>query len=163
MDRWAPSRPFKLRWLQELMGVLDELHLQYGIHHHDLTARNLIVDPDTDKLVVIDFDMAGIHRPGEFRYDWDDLKAMVAFLYQRITLDTRYEERLPDDAEEASLLLAQDKWVKHPDVVLDHDAAVYYNKLVAWLKERRQLHVQPAPQPPPPHPPRPVAREGGSL
>ena len=150
MDRWAPSRPFKLRWLQELMGVLDELHLQYGIHHHDLTARNLIVDPDTDKLVVIDFDMAGIHRPGEFRYDWDDLKAMVAFLYQRITLDTRYEERMPDDAEEASLLLARDKWVKHPDVVLDHDAALYYDKLVAWLKERRQLHVQPAPQPPPP-------------
>lgn len=34
MDRWAPSRPFKLRWLRELMGVLDELHLQYGIHHH---------------------------------------------------------------------------------------------------------------------------------
>lgn len=44
---------------------------------------------------------------------------MVAFLYHRITLDTRYEERLPDDVEEASLLLARDKWAKHPDVVLD--------------------------------------------
>ncbi|KAK3353852.1 hypothetical protein B0T25DRAFT_221896 [Lasiosphaeria hispida] len=149
MDRWPPSRPFKLRWLQELMGVLDELHLQYGIHHLDLTDRNLVIDPDTDKLVVIDFGLSGTHKPGGFRYDWDDLKAMVAFLYHRITLDSKYKDRLPDAAEEASLLLAWDRWVKHPDVVLDHDAVIFYDELVAWLKKRRQTPPA-APQPPPP-------------
>ena len=125
MDRWAPSRPFKLRWLQELMGVLNELHLQYGIHHYNLTAWNLIVDLDTDKLVVIDFNIASIYRPGGFCYNWDDLKVIVAFLYQRITLDTWYKERLLNDTEEALLLLAWDKWVNHPDVVLDYNTVIY--------------------------------------
>jgi len=152
MDRWAPSCPFKLCWLREPRAVLDELHPQYGIHHLDLTSRNLLVDPDTDKLVVINLGLSDIHEPGGLRYDWDDLKAMIAFLYHRITLDTKYEDRLPDDAEEAPLLLTRDRWFKHPDVVLDHDAVVFYEELVAWLEKRRQPQPQPAaaPQQPPP-------------
>jgi hypothetical protein len=148
MDRWAPSRSFKLRWLQELMGVLDELHLRYGIHHHDLADRNLIVDPDTDKLVLIDFGLSGAHTPERRFYHRDDLNATVAFLYQRITLDNKYKFDVPDDAEAAVLLLVRDRWVKHPDAELDYDAAIFYDELVAWLKKRRQ--PQPAPQTLPP-------------
>lgn len=163
MDRWPPSRPFKLRYLQELMGVLDELHLQYGVHHRDLADRNLMVDPDTDKLVVIDFGLAAPPNHGGYHSEWNDFKAMVAFLHHRITWGVKYDgESLPDDDEEASLLLSRERWVKHPDVVLDHGADVFYDELVAWTKKRGRWHeiqpAQPAPAsqlPPPPTPPPP--------
>lgn len=145
MDRWPPSRLFKLRWFKELLGVLDELHLQYGIHHLDLTDRNVIIDPDTDKLVLIDFGLSC--RQDGVRSSWDDLKGVVAFLYQLITRDARYEYRLQDDAEETSLLLRdRGRWAKHPDVVLDHDAGAFYDELVAWLNKRRARQPKPPPR-----------------
>ncbi|KAK4108988.1 hypothetical protein N656DRAFT_801410 [Canariomyces notabilis] len=43
------SKPlFKLRWLKQLMQVIDDLNLQHGIIHQDVHARNLVTDPATD-------------------------------------------------------------------------------------------------------------------
>ncbi len=52
------SRPFKLKWLKQLMGVVDDLNLKFGIMHQDIAPRNLLVDPNTDALLVFDFDTA---------------------------------------------------------------------------------------------------------
>jgi len=138
MGNWPPSRPFKLRWFQQLMGVLDELHLVYGIHHHDISGRNMLIDPETDKLLLIDFGLAGVHDPMWPYYHRDDVNAAAAFLYRIITKDEKYDVALPD-AEADELVRARDKWVKHPDVVLDHDVAIFYDELAAWLKRRRGL------------------------
>jgi hypothetical protein len=138
LDNWPPSRPFKLGWFQQLLGVLDELHLVYGIHHHDLSDRNMLIDPDTDKLLLIDFGMAGAHDAIWPYYHRDDVNATVAFLYQLITKTDKYDVELPDD-EADELVRARDKWAKHPDVLLDHDVAVFYGELAAWLKKRRGL------------------------
>ncbi|KAK5655307.1 hypothetical protein OQA88_5874 [Cercophora sp. LCS_1] len=52
------SRPFKLKWAQQLFQTLDDLNLQYGIDHLDIRLRNLMVDPATDNLVIIDLGKA---------------------------------------------------------------------------------------------------------
>lgn len=166
MYQWPPSRPFKLRYLRELMGVLDELHLQHGIHHRDIHDRNLLVDPATDKLVLIDFGLVGSPGGGGYHSEWNDFKATVILLHYRITRGTRYDGNYPpSDEEEASLLLSREKWVKHPDAVLDHSADVFYDELVAWLKKRGHWHqiIQPAQEEPasqlslpPSPPPRPI-------
>jgi hypothetical protein len=35
------TEPFKLRWLRELMGLVDELNLSFGLVHQDIAPRNL--------------------------------------------------------------------------------------------------------------------------
>ncbi|KAK4446135.1 hypothetical protein QBC34DRAFT_412017 [Podospora aff. communis PSN243] len=52
------SRPFKLKWAKQLFQTLDDLNLQHGIDHRDIRLRNLIVDPATDNLVIIDLGSA---------------------------------------------------------------------------------------------------------
>jgi hypothetical protein len=48
-------QPFKLKWLRQLMQAVDDLNLKHGVLHQDIASRNLIIDPDTDSIVVIDF------------------------------------------------------------------------------------------------------------
>ncbi|KAK3352292.1 hypothetical protein B0T25DRAFT_500244 [Lasiosphaeria hispida] len=56
------SRTFKLKWAKQLFHAIDDLNLKYGVVHHDVRLRNLMVDPATDDLVLIDFDRAA--KPG---------------------------------------------------------------------------------------------------
>ncbi|KAK0633946.1 hypothetical protein B0T14DRAFT_492015 [Immersiella caudata] len=48
------TRVFKLKWAKQLLQALDELHLERGINHQDIRTRNLMVDPTTDNLIIID-------------------------------------------------------------------------------------------------------------
>ncbi|KAK0712780.1 hypothetical protein B0T26DRAFT_622194, partial [Lasiosphaeria miniovina] len=52
------TRPFKLKWAKQLMQVVNDLNLQHGIAHTDVRLRNIMVDPATDNLVLIDFGTA---------------------------------------------------------------------------------------------------------
>ncbi len=45
----------KLKWLRELMQAVDDLNLKHGVLHQDIADRNLLIDPDTDSLLLIDF------------------------------------------------------------------------------------------------------------
>lgn len=63
--------------------------------------------------------MAGVHDPMWPFYHRDDVNAAVAFLYQIITKNEKYNAELPD-AEADELVRARGKWVKHPNVFLDH-------------------------------------------
>lgn len=65
------SRPaFKLRWLRQLMQAVDDLNLKHGVIHQDIAGRNLMIDPDTDSITLIDFNSAariGVARQGGSR------------------------------------------------------------------------------------------------
>lgn len=58
LEATRASRPFKLKWAQQLFQTLDDLNLQHGIDHRDIRLRNLMVDPATDNLVIIDLGVA---------------------------------------------------------------------------------------------------------
>lgn len=60
------SRTFKLKWAKQLFQTIDDINLKYGIVHGDLRLRNLMVDPATDNLMLIDFGMAA--KRGEYPY-----------------------------------------------------------------------------------------------
>jgi len=65
------SRPaFKLRWLSQLIQAVDDLNLKHGVIHQDIADRNLMIDPDTDSITLIDFNSAarvGVARRGGSR------------------------------------------------------------------------------------------------
>jgi len=61
------TRIFKLKWAKQLFDVIDDLNLKYGIVHGDVRLRNLMVDPATDNLVLIDFGLAAKRTEQQYR------------------------------------------------------------------------------------------------
>jgi hypothetical protein len=174
LDKIFP-KPFKLRWLRELMGLVDELNLAFGVMHQDIAPRNLFINPDTDSILLFDFNYAaGIgqtqrngrktEKPGR-----DDVKGVMYFMYLIITRDPEYFIRQLDLVKEEDLE-DRDKWIKHPQVELDDTVSAFYDELMAWVRTRRGrpplTHYTQAPRhievPMPPEPPRDELEGGGA-
>ncbi|QKX54884.1 uncharacterized protein TRUGW13939_01974 [Talaromyces rugulosus] len=68
--------PLRFEWLQQLIQVVDFLNLELGIMHQDIAPRNLFIDPDTEKLLLFDFDWAASGEKGLME-GRDDVTAVV--------------------------------------------------------------------------------------
>ncbi|KAI9163444.1 CBL-interacting serine/threonine-protein kinase 20 [Paramyrothecium foliicola] len=105
------SRAFKMKWLLQLLAVIDELNLNLGISHQDVAPRNLLVDDSTDSLMIFDFNFSIITRD-------DKLRAI------------RHEEQNVAEVE-------QKDWLQHPDVQLDCPVSEICEVLQKWSERRR--------------------------
>lgn len=47
-----PKIPFRFEWLQQLTQLVDFLNLELGIMHQDIAPRNLLIDPDTNNILL---------------------------------------------------------------------------------------------------------------
>jgi hypothetical protein len=98
----------KLRWLRELMAVVDELNLEYGIVHQD-ADRNIFISPDTDSILLFDFEGAAgignVGAPGYSRYEpaRNDVKGVVLLAYYLVTRDPQYDMFLLNSADEKNV------------------------------------------------------------
>lgn len=141
-----PSRLFKLRYLEQLLQVVDDLNLNFGIVHQDLAPRNLLIDPDTDTLQLFDFSCAGrlgwegatedqglFSNSGSFKLD---LNGVIATMYEIITQDTSLAEQVLMGEDISTI--QEKEWVKHPDTNLDTDVQHYRERLERWLQWRNQ-------------------------
>ncbi|GAB1318074.1 hypothetical protein MFIFM68171_08284 [Madurella fahalii] len=148
LDKHWP-RPFKLRWFRELVGLVDELNLDFGISHQDIAPRNLLINPDTDSILLIDFGHAAqIHQDpdldltteGGYRTVYlpevDDVKGVMYFLYCVVTRDPKYKF-LPLNQVKEEEFEDPKRWVQHPDVELDNDISTFFNEMMAWVRKRR--------------------------
>ncbi|KAF5017203.1 hypothetical protein F66182_10892 [Fusarium sp. NRRL 66182] len=112
------SRVFKLEWLQQLIRVVDDLNLEYGIAHQDIAPRNLLIDELTDAIMLFDFNFAAridCPSPGdgeEYVKDRDDIKGVVFTTYEIITQDNSLRN-MPHQDQNIDNLVS--KWVKHPE------------------------------------------------
>ncbi|KAK4442090.1 hypothetical protein QBC34DRAFT_313850 [Podospora aff. communis PSN243] len=137
------SRIFKLKWAKQLLQALDDLNLERGINHLDLRTRNLMVDPTTDNLIIIDL--------GKARIRGENLGTCVppaAFNTSLVTLNLfgPGTARM-DDAEGGRAgshplttgieALTAGPWTAHPDARLDSPAEAYHTILTDWLRRRR--------------------------
>ncbi|EAQ82968.1 hypothetical protein CHGG_10786 [Chaetomium globosum CBS 148.51] len=154
--------PFKLRWLRELMGLVDELNLEYGIVHQHIAPRNLFINPDTDSILLFDFSAAA--QMGKTwrrsRAKWrsytnfeererNDITGVAYFLYMVITRDPayrfiRFDAMADDEFDDLA------KWTQHPQFTpLDHPLAIFHAELTAWIRKRRaQAAAEPEPDQP---------------
>lgn len=131
------SRTFKLEWLRQLTRVVDDLNLRYGIAHQDIAARNLLVNPETDALMLFDFNYSGrIGGPG-YAEDRDDVKGVVFTLYEIITRDVHFRD-IPYSQQNPADVEGLEEWVRRPDVKLDHPVSEYRSVLDEWVKRRRE-------------------------
>ncbi|KAK3357822.1 hypothetical protein B0T25DRAFT_622493 [Lasiosphaeria hispida] len=143
--QWA----FKRAWLRQLLALVDELHLRYGVHHQDLADRNVFVHPDRpDELLLFDFNFAV--PAADANPARDDVKGVIALVYTLITRDPQYTPLyfLPAVDEQRLLRGAPASWVKHPRVELDAEVAELHAELMEWVRWRRSSNNPPTATPP---------------
>jgi hypothetical protein len=137
------SRIFKLKYLEQLIEVVDDLNLKFGIVHQDIAIRNILINPATDTLQLFDFSHSGrlgwkddgeFTNLGSFK---SDLNKVVATVYEVITGDTERALPILSLGGDISTIIRR-KWVKYPDVSLDSDVSCYQRTLRCWLRRRNR-------------------------
>ncbi|KAK6599134.1 hypothetical protein H4I96_08338 [Botrytis cinerea] len=106
-----PKIPFRFEWLQQLTEVVDFLNLNLGIMHQDIAPRNLLIDPDTQKLLLFDFDRAASHN-----------KRLI------LHRDPHWERHM-------DMVQNLPEWVCNRE--LDADVSVFREFLNEWVRKRQ--------------------------
>ncbi|KAL4944642.1 kinase-like domain-containing protein [Aspergillus oleicola] len=126
------TMPFRFAWLRQLTRLVDFLNLEMGIMHQDIAPRNLLIDPDTNNILLFDFDRAARGENGLFN-GRDDVAGVVFTIYELITRDTHFTdnphwERTIDSVQSVS------EWPCNHQ--LDADVSEFRNFLDGWIKKR---------------------------
>lgn len=124
--------PFKFEWLQQLTQVVDFLNLELGIMHQDIAPRNLLIDPDTNKILLFDFDRATYGTKGLLE-GRDDVTAVVFTLYELITNDAQFTN-IPYWNRNMDMVQSISQWACNRD--LDSDVSKFRNFLNDWVATR---------------------------
>jgi hypothetical protein len=132
-----PSRIFKLKWLRQLMGVIDDLNLKYGIAHQDIAPRNMLINPKTDAIMLFDFNYSGRIGGVGHRPDRNDIKGVIFTLYEIITQDMHFRE-VPYYEQDTAAVQELEEWKQHPYVKLDHPVSKFRSVLNEWVDKRRE-------------------------
>lgn len=135
LKQTARTRTFRLKWLHQLLEVVDTLNYEYGLMHQDIAVRNIVVDPETDNLRIFDFDLCCMmaHLDDSEK---EDVHGVVATLYEIITLDEQTGNALlvgQKDPED----IVKKEWTKHPDVSLDSSVQAFKDVLGEWMARRK--------------------------
>jgi len=128
-----PKVPFRFEWIQQLTKLVDFLNLELGIMHQDIAPRNLLIDPDTHKLLLFDFDWVAYGKKGLLD-GRDDVTGVVFTLYELITNNTHFTsiphwERNMDTVQNIS------EWTCNRE--LDSDVSTFRNFLNEWVATRK--------------------------
>lgn len=140
-------RAFKLKWLKQLIRVVDDLNYKYGIQHQDVAPRNLLVHEATDQLMLIDFGASARigaaedpcndqYRGDDYNENLNDLEGVIFTLYEIITRDDQFR-LIENRVQGASSVLNMENWVKHPDVRLNRPVSRYRAVLDSWVLKRK--------------------------
>lgn len=90
-----PLRGFKLKWLKQLIQLVDDLNLRYGVIHDNIIPRHLLVDPETDDLLLINFNfsrrIAGPVRLFIFDISGQEMALVILTVYIIITSEKRFQ------------------------------------------------------------------------
>ncbi|TKX24844.1 protein kinase domain-containing protein 16 [Elsinoe australis] len=138
-----PPRLFKFKWLEQLIEVVDDLNLKYGILHRDIHPRNIMIESESDSIKIIDFNFS--EWIGEYRgHDIDrreDTVGAAFSLYEIITRDDSFRSDTfyyPDVAT----VMSMKTWEAHRDVKLDRPIEDFRRRLADWLAERSKKPVK---------------------
>ncbi|KAJ5768135.1 hypothetical protein N7533_000718 [Penicillium manginii] len=125
--------PFRFEWLQQLTQLVDFLNLELGIMHQDIAPRNLLIDPDTNKILLFDFDWAA-HGKNRLLEGRDDVTAVVFTLYELISNDAQFTS-IPHWERTLDMVQNISEWTCNRE--LDSDVSNFRNFLNDWVTTRK--------------------------
>lgn len=132
----TPSWFFKGAYLDQLLQVVDHLHMRHGIVHHDIVPRNLLINPATDRLQIFNFSCAERMRvSGDFENKLIDFVGVITTVYEIVTGDTRLAEQVRLDEDTFSTIMDKE-WTRSPSRKLDREASYYRDTIEAWVTSR---------------------------
>ncbi|PVH70455.1 hypothetical protein DL98DRAFT_136087 [Cadophora sp. DSE1049] len=128
-----PKLPCRFEWLRQLTQLVDFLNLDLGIMHQDIAARNLLIDSNTQKILLFDFDWvaSGKHNLLDGR---DDVTGVVFTLYELITGDTHFTS-IPHWDRKMDMGQNISEWTCNRE--LDSDVSTFRKFLNEWVTTRR--------------------------
>lgn len=138
------SRVFKMKYLKQLISVVDHLNLRLGIIHQDIVPDNLLLDAVTDTIKLFDFNFSA--RVGSKGYEdnfhlfrdrknRDDVKGVVFLIYEIVTGDWQYNSKPLSTFPMADVL--REPWVQREQVQLDSSLEAYQSALRDWVAIRK--------------------------
>jgi len=125
--------PFRFEWIQQLTQLVDFLNLDLGIMHQDVAPRNLLMDPETQKILLFDFDWAACGKKNLLD-GRDDVSGVVFTLYELITGDRSFT-RIPHWDRNMDMVQNISEWACNRE--LDSDVSTFRNFLNEWVAMRR--------------------------
>ncbi|KAJ5740754.1 hypothetical protein N7493_000626 [Penicillium malachiteum] len=127
-----PKITFRFEWLRQLTQVVDYLNVELGIMHQDIAPRNLLIDDETDKILLFDFDRAASGKKN-LSDGRDDVTAVAFTLYQLITNDKSFSQILHWDRT-VDMVQNISEWPTHRP--LDAEVSEFRNFLNEWIATR---------------------------
>ncbi|KAJ5714110.1 uncharacterized protein N7483_011291 [Penicillium malachiteum] len=127
-----PKIPFRFEWLQQLTQVVDFLNLELGIMHQDIAPRNLLIDAETEKILLFDFDRAASGKKN-LSNGPDDVTAVAFTLYKLITNHESFSH-IPHWDRTIHRVQNISEWPSHRP--LDAKVAKFRNFLNEWIETR---------------------------
>ena len=128
-----PGVLFRFEWLQQLTQLMDFLDLEYGIMHQDIAPRNLLIDPQTHKILLFDFDWAASGEKN-LQGGRDDVSSVVFTLYELITNDTSFSD-IAHWERNMDMVQSISESTSHRE--LDSEVSKFRNFLNEWVATRR--------------------------
>lgn len=130
------SRTFKLDYLRQLIALVDELNLTYGVAHQDVAPRNLLLDESADNIMLFDFNFSA-RIGGEHHWeDRKDVKGLVFTMYELITRDASFRSQ-PYEEQNMADVTTMAEWPQHTGTRLDHPVSDYRTVLLRWVEARQ--------------------------
>ena len=119
--------------MQQLTQLVDFLNLELGIMHQDIAPRNLLIDSNSHKILLFNFDWAacGKERLLDSR---DDVSGVVFTLYELITNDTHFTS-IPHWDRNINMVQSISGWTCNRE--LDSDMSAFRNFLNEWVATRK--------------------------
>lgn len=127
-----PELSFRFEWLQQLTQLVDFLNLNLGILHQDISPRNLLIDPQTQNVLLFDFDWAA-HGEKNLIEGRDDVFGVVFTMYELITGNTSFAS-IPHRERNIGMVQNMSEWTRIRE--LDSDVLTFRNFLNEWVGRR---------------------------
>jgi hypothetical protein len=128
-----PEVLFRFEWLQQLTELVNFLNLELGIMHQDIAPRNLLIDPNTHKLLLFDFDWVACGKKGLLD-GRDDITGVIFTLYELITNDTHFTS-IPHWDRNGDMVQNIPEWTCNRQ--LDTDISIFRTFLNKWVVTRK--------------------------
>jgi hypothetical protein len=122
--------------------IIDDINLKYGIMHRDIAARNFLIDPQTKRLLLFDFNngmqIGDTSKNPEFLGP-PDVDGVIFTIYELLTFDTSFRDGKAYWLHEVSPIEEMAEWPVKAKLEPGLDYATIRQHLDRWIGERRSF------------------------
>lgn len=137
-DHLGDEQLFRQKWLQQLLEVIDNLNLKYGIIHQDIAPRNLLIDSATDSLCLIDFNVSTEIGSELERRPRNDIDGAIYSLYEVLTKDLHFRSTVHHDHWHVEDVTTMEEWPLRVKLEPGLDVQTLRSMVMDWAKKRRE-------------------------